>query len=395
MSPSPSSSNSPRRSRRALFATTAGVIVLLAIGIVPRIAQRRALAAEVHAASDTVASASVATASRATAGPIVLPGTLQPLHEAIVYARAAGYVRHWYTDIGTHVHTGQVLATIEAPEVDQEVQQARAQLRQANATLALARSDLDRWKALARDSAVSQQELDQKTAAFEASAATANAQRANVERLTSMQGYSRVAAPFAGVVTARNVDVGTLVSPGTGSGTSNGGTGGQGLFRISQTNTMRVYVNVPQSLAAAMQAGESAELTVPEVHGRSFTGRVARTADALDPATRTLLVEVDVPNTDHALLAGSFAQIRLATRGAVQPILVPANALLFNAGGTQVIVVDDQGVAHYHKVEVGRDYGTTVEILSGVPEGATVVLNPSDDVRDGRHIHQVRSTSQK
>ena len=382
------------KSRTAMIATVGIAALLLAIGIVPRLTQRRALAAESRAAADTVIAVSVATAARAAAGPLVLPGTLQPLHEAIVYARAAGYVRRWYADIGTHVTSGQALATIEAPEVDQEVQQAQAQLHEANATLALAKSDLDRWRALARDSAVSQQELDQKNAAYEASAATASAQRANLQRLSSMQGYSKVVAPFAGVVTARNVDVGTLVSPGTGGATaSSGGTGGAGLFRIAQSDTMRVYVNVPQSLAATVHPGQAATVTVPEMHGRTFTGRVARTADVLDPGTRTLLVEVDVPNRDHSLIAGSFAQAQLTTGTEASPILVPANALLFNAGGTQVIVLDDHNAAHYRKVEVGRDYGTTVEVLSGVDAGSTVVLNPSDEIREGRLVRPVRAES--
>ena len=370
----------------AIPAFVAIVVILLAIGIIPRLAQRRALAAEVRAASDTVLPASVATATRAKSAPLVLPGTLQPLHESAVYARSAGYVRKWYADIGARVGAGQVLATIETPEVDQEVQQAQAQLKQASAALALAKSDLDRWKSLARDSAVSQQELDQKTAAYEASAATVNAQRANVQRLTSVQGYSRVTAPFAGVVTARNVDVGALVSPGT----SGAGTGGPGLFRVSQTDTMRVYVNVPQSLVSSIRVGQSANVSLAEQHDRVFAGRVARTADALDPATRTLLVEVDVANADHSLLAGSFVQVNLATTAMVSPIVVPANALLVNAGGTQVIVIDNRNIAHYHTVSVGRDYGATVEILSGVDDGATVALNPSDDIRDGHATRPVR-----
>jgi membrane fusion protein, multidrug efflux system len=379
-------SSSPRRSRKALPILAVVVAILLAIGIIPRISQRHALAAEVIAASDSVLPTSVATAIRAKSGPLVLPGTLQPLHEAVVYARSAGYVRRWYADIGARVSAGQVLATIEAPEVDQEVQQAQAQLKQASATLALAKNDLDRWKSLARDSAVSQQELDQKTATYEAGVATANAQRANVQRLTSVQGYSKIMAPFAGVVTARNVDVGALVSPGT----SGAGTGGLGLFRVSQTDTMRVYVNVPQSLVSSIHVGQRADVSLAEQRGRSFAGEVARTADALDPGTRTLLVEIDVANADHSLLAGSFVQVNLATSGMVAPVVVPANALLFNAGGTQVILVDDHNVAHYHTVAVGRDYGATVEILSGIEPGATVALNPSDDIRDGHAIRPVK-----
>ena len=382
------SPTSPKRRRLALPAFVLLVAALLAIGIIPRIAQRRALNAEVAAASDSVLATSVATATRSKSAPLVLPGTLQPLHEAVVYARSAGYVRRWYADIGAHVGAGQLLATIEAPEVDEEVQQARAQLKQASATLELARTDLDRWKALARDSAVSQQELDQKTATYEAGAATMSAQRANLERLTSLQGYSRVVAPFSGVVTARNVDVGALVSPGT----SGAGTGGLGLFRVSQTDTMRVYVNVPQSLVPSIRVGQRADVILAEDRSRVFAGRVARTSDAIDPGTRTLLVEVDVANTDRSLLAGSFVQVQFSTASMVAPVVVPANALLFNAAGTQVVVIDDHNVAHYHSVVVGRDYGATVEILSGVNEGATVALNPSDEIHDGRVVRPVRSS---
>ena len=380
---------SRHRSRTGIAIFLAVVVVLLAIGIIPRITQKRSLSAEVNAASDTIVSTSVSTAVRSKSQPLNLPGTLQPLHEAVVYARSAGYVRQWYADIGARVKAGQVLATIEAPEVDQQVQEAEAQLKQAGASLSLAKNDLDRWKSLARDSAVSQQELDQKTAAYEASLATVNAQHANVQRLTSLQGFSRVVAPFAGVVTARNVDVGALVSPGT----SGAGTGGAGLFRVSQTDTMRVYINVPQSLVTAIHVGQEATVSLSgQTHG-SYKGRVVRTSDALDPSTRTLLVEVDVANTDKSLLGGSFVQVALATSAMQPAIVVPANALLVNSAGTQVVVVDDHNIAHYHKVAVGRDYGATVEILSGVNEGDIVALNPSDQIRDGHLVRPVKVAS--
>lgn len=377
---------SHRRSRSGIAIFIAVVAALLAIGVVPRITQKRSLAAEVSAASDTIVSTSVSTAVRSKSQPLNLPGTLQPLHEAVVYARSAGYVRQWYADIGARVKAGQVLATIEAPEVDQQVQEAEAQLKQAGANLSLAKNDLDRWKSLARDSAVSQQELDQKTAAYEASLATVNAQHANVQRLTSLQGFSRVVAPFAGVVTARNVDVGALVSPGT----SGAGTGGAGLFRVSQTDTMRVYINVPQSLVTAIHVGQAATVSLSGQTHRSYSGRVVRTSDALDPSTRTLLVEVDVANTDQSLLGGSFVQVALATSAMQPAIVIPANALLVNSAGTQVVVVDDHNIAHYHKVVVGRDYGATVEILSGVDDGAVVALNPSDQIRDGHLVRPVK-----
>ena len=383
-------------SRKPLYLIGLVVVVLLMIGIVPRVSQRRALAADVRAASDTVTPVNVGIAERAKRGPLSLPGTAQALHETMVYARSSGYVRRWYADIGQRVRVGQVLADIESPEVDQDVQQGAANLKQANAALALAQSDLDRWKSLERDSAVSQQELDQKVAAYEASLAAVNAQRANLQRLTSLQGYEKIVAPFAGTITARNLDVGTLVQPGAaGSASSSaaGGTGGPGLFRIEQTDTMRVYVNVPQSFAPEIAVGQTAQVSVQEVHGTTFLGHVVRTADALDPSTRTLLVEVDVPNTEHKLLAGSFAQVTLSPSAAASPVMVPATALLFDEQGTRVATVDQNHVVHYHKVEVGRDYGATVEVLSGIDDGATVLLNPSDDVKDGQSVTPVRMSA--
>lgn len=321
-----------------------------------------------------------------------LPGTVQALHESIVYARSAGYVRRWYVDIGQRVREGQVLADIESPELDQEVQQARATLKQANAGLELAKNDLDRWRSLERDSAVSQQELDQKIAAYDAGQATVNAQRANLDRLTSLQAYERITAPFAGTVTQRNLDVGTLVAPGAG-GTSGGtpaGSNGQGLFRIAQTDTMRVYINVPQSLAPAMRPGLAAKITLQERRDHPFVGTIVRTANAIDPATRTLLVEVQVPNPDRTLLSGSYGQVSIDPGNTLLPVTVPANALDVDANGTRVATLDANNVVHYHTVEIGRDYGASVEILSGIEDGATIVLNPSDDIRDGRTVKPVK-----
>jgi RND family efflux transporter MFP subunit len=376
-------------SRKPIYIVGLVVIGLLIIGILPRLSQRKVLAADVRAASDTVLPVSVTTATHAKRGPLSLPGTIQALHETMVYARSSGYVRRWYTDIGQPVKAGQVLADIESPEVDQDLLQGRANLKQANAELALAKSDLDRWKSLERDSAVSQQELDQKVATYEASLAAVHAQEANVQRLGSLQGYEKIVAPFAGTITARNLDVGTLVQPGAQSGGSSVGTGGPGLFRIEQSDTMRVYVNVPQSFAAAVAIGQPAQVQIQENRDRLFPGRVVRTADALDPSTRTLLVEVDVPNTDHALLAGSFGQVTLTPKAATSPIIVPASSVLFDEQGTRVAIVDQNHTVHYQKVEVGRDYGATVEVLSGVDEGATILLNPSSDIPEGRLVKPV------
>jgi RND family efflux transporter MFP subunit len=209
-----------------------------------------------------------------------------------------------------------------------------------------------------------------------------------------LQSYERITAPFTGTVTQRNLDVGTLVSPGTG-GTSGGtpaGSTGQGLFRIAQTDTMRVYVNVPQAMAPAMRPGLAAKVTLQEQGPHAYVGKVVRTADAIDPTTRTLLVEVQVPNPDRSLLSGSYAQVGIDPGASILPITVPANALLFDAKGTRVATLDEHNVVHFHNVQVGRDYGAAVEILSGIPDGATVVLNPSDDLHDGSEVKPVRLT---
>ncbi len=332
-----------------------------------------------------------------------LPGTLQAVTEAPILARTDGYLKTRLVDLGDHVRAGQPLAEIDAPEVDQQilqaeaaVQQAQAALEQAEAALAqgkanrdLAKVTADRWKSLAAQGVVSQQDNDTNQAQFVAQ--TANVQalekaisaqrsnvaaaRANVARLQEVQAYRVVKAPFDGVITLRNVDVGALVSTGTTL-----------LYRIAQLGTLRTYVNVPQDNANSVHTGQPALLALSNFPGRRFSGKVARTSNSLDPSSRTLLVEVDVPNSDGALFPGMYADVDLSAARPSPPLLVPAGALIIRANGAQVAQVDADGIVHLRKITAGRDYGDRVEIVQGVEEGATIVTAPGDAAQEGAKI---------
>jgi RND family efflux transporter MFP subunit len=318
---------------------------------------------------------------------IALPGTIQPLHQAPVYARTNGYVRRWYADLGARVRAGQLLATIESPETDQQLLQARASLQQARASLALAKTTLERYRTLADDSAITHQELDERTTAFEAAGASVAQQEANVQRLAVQQGYQRVLAPFAGVITSRSVDVGALISAAGGSTTAAGASAP--LFSLAQIDTIRIFVAVPQAEVTSVAVGQRAEVTLREYPGRIFAGVVARTAGALDPASRTLQAEIDVPNPDGALLPGMYAEVRLLMGRAAPPLTIPAGALVIGTGAPQVATIDAAGAVRFRPIQLGRDYGATVEVLSGIDEGATLVLNPSDELKDGVRVKAV------
>lgn len=377
-----------RSSRRGLL-VGAGVVfaALLAIGVVPRITRHEQLVAEA-AAVDSLPSVVVAHATRAQKDvTIALPGTIQALHQAPVYARINGYVRRWYADLGARVRAGQLLATIESPETDQQLLQAKASLQQARAALALAKTTLERYRTLAADSAITHQELDERATAVEAAGASVAQQEANVQRLAAQQAYERVVAPFAGVITSRNVDVGALISAAGGSTTAAGASAP--LFALAQIDTIRIFVAVPQAEVTSVAAGQRAEVSLREYPGRVFTGVVARTAGALDPASRTLQAEIDVANGDGALLPGMFAEIRLLLGRGAPPLTIPAGALVIGTGAPQVATVDASGVVRFRAVQLGRDYGATIEVLSGIDEGATLVLNPSDELRDGVRVRAV------
>jgi RND family efflux transporter MFP subunit len=360
-------------------------IVLIVAGIVPRVRDARELRAETASVHGTI-EVTVVPAKRAGAtSDLVLPGSIESLHESPIYARTAGYVERWTTDIGARVSAGQLLAQIQSPEIDQQSEQAKADLGQLRANLNLAKRTADRWVLLARDSVVTPQEVDEKQAAYDAAVANLASGEANYKRLEQLQSFERVTAPFAGVVTSRSVDVGNLVSAGA----TLGGTGsatGRPLFTVAGTDTVRVYVNVPQSAINLVQHGASADILVRELPGSAFRGIVARNARALDAASRTLLTEVQIPNPKGVLLPGMYVEVRFAVTDSSPPLIIPANTLVIRTDGPQVAIVRPNNTVHYQKIELGRDYGDRVEVVTGLDSDAKLVVNPTDDIREGVEV---------
>lgn len=359
------------------FTVVAGALVGLAAvsGLLPRWRERAALSEETRilAVPGVVV---VRPQPGKAAAPVAYAAEVRPQLEAPIYARANGYVRRWLVDIGGMVEAGQLLAEIDAPEVTQELARARAELAQAEAGVALARATADRWAELLRSQAVSRQEAAERQADQQVKAAAAEASRANVRRLEELQGFTRVTAPFAGVVTARRVDVGELVSAN----------GTRELFRVAQTGRLRVFVRVPQTVAPGIAPGQDAALSVPEHPGRAFPARVVRTAGALEAASRTLLTELEVDNAGGKILAGSFAQVRFTGSSLAVPLTLPANALLFRSEGQQVGVVGADGKVSLRTITLGRDFGPTVEVLGGVGASDQVINNPPDSLVDGMQV---------
>jgi membrane fusion protein, multidrug efflux system len=391
-------------STKRMIAVGAGIVVILVALLVTAFLPRRAVSRELVAdvsTQDVAPSVQVAPAVRASAGgDLMLPGTIQALHEGAIYARVGGYVKQWHADIGTIVRAGQLLAEIDAPELEQEVQQAQHQVAQTHATLGLAKADLARWRVLAADSAVSREELDQKTAAYDAADANGGASEANLRRLTELQRFTRVTAPFAGVVTARNIDLGSLISANgsTGAPITAGGTASQSmgsLFRLAETDTVRTYVSVSEADAPSISAGLAADVTVQEIPNRRFVGHVARTAGALDASSRTMLTEVDIANPGFALVPGMYAEVHLHLTRRTPSLVIPASALVVRSSGTQALVVD-RGAAgqlatiHFRPIVIGRDFGGTVEVQSGLADGEMVVSSPNADLMDGMRVNVVQ-----
>lgn len=396
----------PRPSRRAIVIAAIVIVVLfgvlLLVGLLPRRSRQRRLdeRARASALADSIPNVNVSRVERAPAtADLSLPSTLQSNHEAAVYARASGYVRRWYADIGQRVHAGQLLAAIDAPDLDQQLAQSRQTVANQRAQLELNRVNLERWKVLYRDSSVTRQELDTFQAAYSTSVASVAGAEADVRRLESLVGYERVTAPFDGVVTARNVEEGVFVTAGgtinaplpagVGGNTLQGSTAGAPtqLFTVARTDTVRVYVGVPQSYAPAVRGGLPALLEVAELPGRSYSGHVTRSARAVDAGSRTLLTEVEVVNTTGSLLPGMYAQVHFRFERQDPPLLMPATALIFRLSGAQAAVVGSDSVLRFSNLRIGRDYGTVMEVDSGLAPGAFVVAQPSDDLRDGVHVH--------
>jgi membrane fusion protein, multidrug efflux system len=310
---------------------------------------------------------------------LVLPGNLLAFIESPIFARTNGYLLRWYKDIGSKVEKGELLASIDTPEVDQELSQARASREQIKAALGLAKISADRWENLRKSDSVSQQEADQQTSGYQQAQANLAAADANVRRLEDLESFKSVYAPFTGVLTRRNVDPGALINSGAAAGRE--------MFDIARVDPLRVYVSVPQAYAPNIRAGMKANVTLQEFPGQKFVGTVARTAEAIDPATRTLNTEVDVPNKDGQLLPGSFGQVHFATGTSVPRITIPVNAMLFRAEGPRVAVVDEEGKVHLRPITIGRDFGATLEILGGLEVSDQIIINPSDSLEEGQQVH--------
>ena len=320
----------------------------------------------------------------AAAQEVLLPGTTQAFTDAPIFARTNGYVKAWYFDIGAHVKQGQLLAVIETPEVDQQLQQARANLETAQANLRQAQITADRWQALLESDSVSKQETDVAVSALSAMKATVNSNVANVRQLEQLQGFQKIFAPFDGVITARNVDIGVLINAGSLT------TSGRELFHMAAIHKLRVFVAVPEIYSRAARPGASATLTLDEFPGRSFHGTLVRNANAIDLASRTLNVEVDVDNPGGELLPGAYVFVHLTMPTQVHTLTVPANALLFRAEGLQAAVVRD-GEAQLVPVKIGRDYGSTVEIVTGLQPTDQVIVAPSDSLISGTRVRIARA----
>ena len=354
-----------------------GVVAVLVLGAALGIAARLAHSRDLQAATRQRQAVYVATTvvHRARAGATVdLPGTLQGYFESPIYARASGYVRTWRYDIGARVRKGTLLAVIETPELDQELQQAVADRARAAAALTIAKITAQRWTVLQQRDAVSRQAADEKRSAAAQAQAALAATEANVRRLRALKGFQHVLAPYAGVITRRDVDVGDLVNAGNGGFPS-------ALFHIAQIDPLRLYIDVPQRYAPSVRIDEPVTVTQSEL-ASPLHGKVVRTARAIDPISRTLQVEVDLPNRDGHLLPGAYVEARMPV-GATGALLAPGDALLFRAAGPRIAVVDATGHVHLRAVALGRDMGRTIEILHGLHDGDRIVRNPPDSLADG------------
>jgi len=311
---------------------------------------------------------------------LTLPGAMQAYVESPIYARTSGYLKKWYHDIGSKVSQGDLLAEIDTPEVDQQLFQAKADLNTAQANTALSQTTAARYDGLLKTDSVSKQEVDNANGDFAAKQATQNSSEANMHRLADLESFKRVYAPFSGIVTRRNVDIGNLINAG------NGGAAQQ-LFYLSQIDPLRVYVNVPEIYAPSIHSGLGAYLVLTQYPGRRFAGKVVRTANSIDPATRTLLTEVDVPNRSGELLPGGYSEVHFAISVTAGRLQVPVNALLFRAEGLRAVAVDANHQTHLKPLQIGRDYGTTLEVIQGLDANDWIVVNPADSLDEGQQVN--------
>ncbi len=380
-SPDQPASAARRGSRIVWFLAVLFVAVAVIVGLQRLHASRqtRAETAELAIPSVRVITPRVSKANI----DLVLPGNVQPFAETPIFARTAGYVKRWLVDIGTGVKAGQLLAEIDSPEIDQQLQQTRAALEQARANLKLATLTAERWKEMLARKTVSQQETDEKQGQLEAAQSSFNSAQADVRRLEELKSFEQISAPFDGVVTERKVNVGDLITVGNAAADNE-------MFRIAQDDVLRVFTNIPEGNSAQIKVGQEAKIALASAPSAPASGKVAHLAGAIDPASRTLLAEVQVDNHDHRLLAGGYARVILPIHSDHPALVVPVNTLLFRPDGTVVGVVNADNVVELKPVQIGRDFGTEVELTSGVAPTDRVILNPSDSLEAGDRV-QVKS----
>jgi RND family efflux transporter MFP subunit len=372
-----------------VVAAVAVVAIVFISDVLPRVKARETLKRE----TQEMAVANVLVVQPRKAAPsqeLVLPANVQPYISAPIYARTNGYLKKWYVDIGARVRQGQLLADIETPEIDQQLQQSRANLATAEANLKLSEITANRYQDLLKSDSVAKQDTDNAVGQFNANKAIVQAQQANVRQLEQLQSFEKIYAPFSGVIIARNTDIGALISSGTGSQT--------GLFQIAQPEKLRVYVNVPQAYSQGAKPGLTGDLTFAEFPGKRFQGKLVRTAESIDPASRTLLVEFSVDNPTGTLLSGAYAELHLKIPGGGSSYIVPVNTLLFRSEGLRVATVTDgqNGTkqAQLLPVTIGHDYGSEVEVVSGLTGNEQVIVNPPDSIIAGQEVRVATPQSQ-
>jgi RND family efflux transporter MFP subunit len=367
-----------------LAVTSLAVAAVLAYGMWSRVRASKKLGVETSQLAVTQVSV-VSPKQTTPAQEIILPGNVQPFISSPIYARTNGYLKNWYADIGARVKQGQLLAVIDAPEVDQQLAQSLSNLNTAKANLALAEITKNRYEGLIKTNAVSQQDVDNAVGSYNANQAMVEADEANVKQLQALQSFERIYAPFDGVITARNTDIGDLISSGSAGGVKTD------MFHIAQHGTLRVYVNVPEEYSQGVKVGMTANLVLAEFPGRTFQGKLVRTADAINVTTRTLLIEVDVDNPTGTLLTGSYAEVHLQIPTQASTFLLPVNTLIFRSEGLHVGVVKDGKVA-LAAVTTGHDFGNEIEIVAGLKANDQVIVNPPDSIVSGQQVQIVQAT---
>jgi len=374
-------------SHKPWLVLTIALITVAAVflwGVWSRVRARNALKAETAQVARQAVSV-VSPKRTAPAQEIILPGNVQPFITSPIYSRTNGYLKKWYFDIGAQVKQGQLLAVIETPEVDQQLEQSISNLNTAKANLALAEITMNRYQGLVKDNAVAQQLVDNAVGTFNANKATVAANEANVKQLQALQSFEKIYAPFDGVITARNIDIGDLIDSGSSGGVKTD------LFHMAQPGTLRVYVNVPEEYSQGLKTGMTADLSLAEFPGRKIQGKLVRTADAINMTTRTLLIEVDVNNPSGTLLTGSYAEVHIAVPSQASTFLLPVNTLIFRSEGLRVGVVRG-GKVVLTTVTPGHDFGNEIEIVSGLKPDDQVIINPPDSIVSGQDVQVVQAT---